>query len=74
MFSPKPALQPVLLVSHVDELDPRIQSDKSFIFSSGIVRTYLDLAHDLTGVSKDCIFPVRSSSSSSSSSSVIIIR
>lgn len=45
-------------MSHVDEVDPRIKTDKSLVFSSGIIQEYLDLAHDQTGVVKDCIFPV----------------
>jgi hypothetical protein len=60
-----PALQPILLVTHVDELDPRINTDKSMLFKSHAVKLYLDMASQKTGLPRKCIFPVSTFTSAS---------
>lgn len=49
-------------MSHVDQLDPRVETDKSLLFSSGIIRAHIELAAEQTGLPLDRVFPVRTES------------
>lgn len=52
------ALQPVILLTQVDTLDERIKTDKSLLFSSGLVMSAREVASMKTGVPVDRVLPV----------------